>query len=225
MINSAAEEFSVTTGQRPRVALLVDGENLSSSLAGQLITNSRMFGDLAFVRVYGDVSRLPGWETAHGYSLIHSGKGKNATDLLLAIAAMDIMLTKRADVLVVASSDRDFTHLATWMRENGYKMIGIGESKTCKNLRKACSKFIQIGVPSPKPEEPKPPTLDELICKLIREKGGTGGLPMSSINPVMLKSGVIISQQEQKTWRSYLMARPKLFDCDAKGPDAKVRLV
>jgi hypothetical protein len=38
-----------------------------------------------------------------------------------------------------------------------------------------------------------------------------------------VQHGIRISTFPEKTWRSYLQARPALFDLDPRGPEAMVR--
>jgi NYN domain len=135
---------AVKTG---RVAMLVDGDNISCALAGQIIMRSLKYGQLLIRRVYGNAAKMPGWDAAPGYRLIHSGCGKNATDMLLSVEAMGLMLDRQADVLVVATSDGDFHHLASVLRERGFPVIGIGEGKAPEAFRKACTHFHEIGLP------------------------------------------------------------------------------
>lgn len=51
---------------RPRVALLIDGDNLSHSHAGALILKSAKYGDLTLKRVYANMNNHPGWDDAPG---------------------------------------------------------------------------------------------------------------------------------------------------------------
>jgi hypothetical protein len=116
----------------------------------------------------------------------------------------------------------------------------MGKSETSRHFQKSCSQFVEIECDAAKQQtvikQPIDKTdtaikkremtkIESILCDLIREKGGIDGLPMSSINPVMLKFGVKNLTAGKKTWRSYLMARPELFACGPKGPDARVRLV
>jgi uncharacterized LabA/DUF88 family protein len=128
----------------PRVALLVDGENMSVALAGAAIMRSLKFGVPTIRRVYGNAAKMPGWDMAPGFRLVHAGVGKNATDVLLAVEAMAIMLLGQADVLIIATSDGDFRHVACALRESGRMVIGMGEAKAPESFRKACHQFIQI---------------------------------------------------------------------------------
>lgn len=67
--------------------------------------------------------------------------GKNATDSIMIIDAMDILYTKDIDIFCLVTSDSDFTRLAMRLREEGKFVIGMGESKTPKPFVKSCDQF------------------------------------------------------------------------------------
>lgn len=229
---SAEFDVSLPFPKRPRVALLVDGENMSVELAGQIILKSAGYGDMIIRRVYGNTQKPSGWDSAPGFRMVHSGIGKNATDMLLCVEAMALMLGGKADVLVIAASDRDYTHLATHLCETGISVIGLGEAKTPAAFRKSCSRFIEIAAVAmiaPKPAITAPvavklPVLDQQILKLIAEKGDVSGLRIGLLGGLMHASYKFkISDNQAKTWNVYLRDRKMLYDCDRRGTDAKVR--
>ena len=53
------------------------------------------------------------------------------------------------------SSDRDFTRLATRLREAGMQVYGIGEKKTPNPFIVACDKFIYLEILKPNKQEQK----------------------------------------------------------------------
>jgi hypothetical protein len=55
---------------------------------------------------------------------------------------MDVLHTGRVDGFFLVSSDGDFTHLATRIREAGLVVYGFGERKTPEPFVAACDKFI-----------------------------------------------------------------------------------
>lgn len=218
---------------RPRVAILIDGDNLSPDLAGRIITRSKNLGVQTIRRVYGCAKSLPRWDAAPGFRFVHAGSGKNAADVLLSLDALEIALEGRAEAFVIASSDRDFAHIALRLRERGFMVVGMGEAKAPDGFRKACSTFEELslparpepgaGVPTPAPRAES--ALDARIRELIREAGGENGLPITTLNECMHKKhGVRIGEHPAGTWRAYLAQRPALYDCDPKGPSARVRL-
>jgi NYN domain len=211
---------------RPRVALLVDGDNLSHSHAGALIVKSAPHGALTIKRVYGNMATHPGWQAAPGFRCIHSGTGKNASDLLLAIEATSLMLSQQADVLIIASSDGDFSHLAHHLTERGHQVIGLGEAKTPMHFQKSCSRFHLIGTPPPRKPDPPQVQLDQLVQKardLVAAE--PEGMPITLLSTRMSKDNAVqISLTPHRTWRAFLTSHSAIFTCDPKGPDARVRL-
>ena len=59
----------------------------------------------------------------------------------MVIDAMDILYSQHVDGFCIASSDSDFTRLATRLREAGMDVIGMGETKTPKPFISACNAF------------------------------------------------------------------------------------
>ena len=137
---------------RPLLAVLIDADNVPANHADAILREVTSMGEPALRRVYGDWSsaRLKGWSekvtalglVAHQESA--NTTGKNASDIGLVIAAMDILHTRRFDGFVLVSSDSDFTALANRLREEGLTVIGIGEKKTPEALRTVCNRFVFI---------------------------------------------------------------------------------
>lgn len=230
-------EFAGTSHPGTRVAVLVDGENVSQALAGQIIIKSLGFGQLIIKRVYGNAVILPKWDAAPGFRLMHSGTGKNATDLLLTVEAMALAYGGQADTLVIVSSDRDFTHLAEHLREKGLRVVGMGEAKAPEGFRKSCTQFIVLGPLTMTADDANAPQsgaaakaadlgpIDTHIHALIRSEGTNGSIPIAHLGARMhALHKFMISTTPQKTWRAYFQARPDLYDCDPIGKEAEVRL-
>lgn len=220
---------------RSRVAVLVDGENISAAFASQVILNASGYGDLIIKRVYGNAQKPSAWDSAPGFKAIHSGIGKNATDLLLSVEAMALMLGGHADVLVIVTSDRDYTHLVAHLCADGHRVIGLGEAKAPATFRKSCSRFVELALPNPIAPVSvdkidtfplaKLALIDAQILELIAKDGDKTGLPIARLGMMHGLYKVKVSQTPEKTWRAYLLARPGLFMCDPRGPTAKVRAV
>lgn len=84
----------------------------------------------------------------HAITPIHQfsyTKGKDATDMMLIINAMDLLYGGAIDGgFCLVSSDSDFTPLASRIRESGLKVYGFGERKTPSAFVNACDKFIYV---------------------------------------------------------------------------------
>ncbi len=199
-----------------RVALLIDGENISNDFAGRLIVAAARHGALSVKRVYGSAGKIPGWDCAPGFAFHHAGPGKNAADLMLAVDAMGIFHKGLADSFVLASSDGDFRHLATRLREEGAKVIGAGEDKAPEAFRKSCTGWIALGAA----DEGDP---HERIRRLFREK--TEGFLISQVNPAIKgKLGLGLSHVGAKTWREYFRSRPADYVISGQGQQTQINL-
>ncbi len=142
--------------QRPRLAVLIDGQNISHTIAAKLFLEVSKIGDASLRRVYGDFSggQLKGWSDkleAHGMSALHQPsavKGKNASDIALIVDAMDLLLKngKWLDGFCIVSSDSDFTRLAVAIRDEGREVFGFGGKKTPVSFRNACTSFQVLDI-------------------------------------------------------------------------------
>ncbi|WP_417272341.1 NYN domain-containing protein [Celeribacter halophilus] len=214
------------------VAVLVDGDNISGKYAKDILTAAGKHGEPSVVRVYRDAQSLSDWHNAYGYRMIHAGTGKNAADILLALDAMELLLVREMRCFVIASSDGDFTHIATRLRENGAKVIGLGEEKAPDAFRACCSRFVELGARKPVapprlvPKEKLPVRAFDLNVRSIiaeRSKNRTGARLSEVSQQMYIKHDVKISSFPEKNWRSYFKARPELYDLDPPGAEAKVR--
>lgn len=222
-----------------RVAILIDGDNISADHAEQISAIGQSRGDVILRRAYANASNGCGWNEAPGVRLMHAGTGKNAADLLLAIDAIEYACTDRFDTFVLASSDGDFTHLATRLRERELEVIGAGEDKAPAPFRAACNRFQVLAAPRPTDgaaarAEAAPVSsghaiseLDRSIRAIIKRDSVNGsGIPLTALNTRMFREhDVIISDRPERTWRNYLAERPALFALDPPGKEARVRFL
>lgn len=137
-------------GERPTVALLIDGDNAQPTLLEAIVDEVAKYGTVNVRRVYGDwtTPQMNGWKKvllAHSFQPMQQFRyttGKNATDASMIIDAMDLLYSKNVDIFALVSSDSDYTRLATRLREADKMVIGIGERKTPQALVRACNLFV-----------------------------------------------------------------------------------
>lgn len=215
-----------------RVAVLVDGDNIGPMHARRILDRADKLGRVDVARVYADAHRTSDWLTEPGYRVIHAGTGKNASDVLLAIEAIEMALVSGIGRYVIASSDGDFSHLAHRLRERGLHVVGLGEDKAPQSFRAACSDFELLTEAAvvalvPKPADPAAvcTDLDRKIRSVIAKLSEKGqGITLQTLSQQLYVSEAItLATTGESTWRRYLSKRPALYDLDAKGPDARVR--
>ena len=211
-----------------RIAVLVDGDNVAHAHADEVLARAADLGDVTLTRVYSDKDRTHPWNKDSRFAWVNGGavSSKNHSDIMLVIGAMDMLHHKSADVFVIVSNDSDFTPLARRMQIEGYPVVGLGSAQAAAEFRAACSEFHILGTVLEQPELANLPPFDKLLRDLVWEKGGKLGLPLKKLNEIMRERHQFsVSTLPEKTWRAYLTARPTLFDCDPKGPQARVRMV
>lgn len=132
-----------------RLAVLIDADNASAALIGDILADVAALGSVAVKRSYGDFTtpNLSGWRAVmleHAIQPIQQFRntvGKNATDSALIIDAMDLLHARNLGGFCLVSSDSDFTRLATRIREDGLPVYGFGEKTTPKSFINACTCF------------------------------------------------------------------------------------
>lgn len=137
-----------------KLALLIDGDNISSKYIKTIIDESTTYGVITYKRIYGDWTKpnLDSWKkelleySINPMQQYAYTSGKNATDSAMIIDAMDILYTKTVDGFILVSSDSDFTRLAARLKESGMIVIGMGKTQTPKPFVSACSQFKFLDV-------------------------------------------------------------------------------
>jgi hypothetical protein len=149
--DEASGTLELVTHQRSiPIAFLVDGDNASAGLMGEMLAEATRYGSVEIRRVYGDWAsgRMGSWKSVvQEHALVPvqqfvAVSGKNATDSALIIDAMDILHSERVKGFCIASSDSDFTRLATRLREGGMFVLGMGRAQTPAAFRNACNVFV-----------------------------------------------------------------------------------
>jgi NYN domain len=205
-------DLSSAIKPKPRVALLVDGDSFPRSGLAEVETKAARLGDVTIRRVFGDMALHTDWAQQTAFTATHCGMaaGKHRADMALVIAAMDIVHRGLASTFVIVSDDRDFEPLVSYMREQGYRAERIGRQTAEK-------------VPArPKQSHGNNPVMKKVRAMILAS--GTVGFPIQSLGVALHKLGIDVTDTPFKTWRAWLLSYPDEFDCDPRGPKARVRI-
>ncbi len=138
--------------KQPGIALLIDADNSPSSKIDVILAELAKVGVTNIRRAYGNWKKdgLKGWEAVlHEYAIrpvqqFDYSKGKNATDMVMIIDAMDLLYTDQPDAFGIVSSDADFTPLVMHLKAKGAQVFGFGAKKTPLPFVNACTRFLYL---------------------------------------------------------------------------------
>ena len=197
------------TGTNKKLALLIDADNVRAGFLPIIIREASAIGTIVVRRVYGHFasSTMAPWQSLlHEYALtpVHvppASRGKNATDMKLAIEAMDLLHQKSLQGICIASSDSDFTTLASRIREDGLEVFGFGEKKTTAPYVAACDRFFYCDLllaeektqkspakaaAAPAKTGPKLPK-DEILSAIEDVSGDDGWAHLGGVGTILFK--------------------------------------
>lgn len=208
-------DLSSAAGLKPRVALLVDGDNFPRAGLSQIESKAARLGEVTIRRVFGDMTLHKDWAQETGYVAMHcaTSAGKNRADMALVISAMDMFHRGLASTFLVVSDDRDFEPLVSHLREQGCRAERIGKQPASDNPR-AQAKSMPVT---------RPDALLRKVRALVAAAGATGH-PIQSLGVALHQQGIDIADTPQKSLRAWLMTYSDDFDLDPRGPDARVRV-
>jgi len=103
----------------PRIALLIDADNAPASKIDLVFGRLSFLGTIRVRRAYGNWKKdhLQGWaKILHKHAIVPIQQfdyvtGENATDIALAIDAMDLLQTMRPEIFGIVAGDSDYTPL------------------------------------------------------------------------------------------------------------------
>src|SRR5215468_918994 len=133
----------------PNAALLIDFDNVTMGIRSDLGKELRMLlsseiikGKVAVQRAYADWRRYPQYAvplTEASIDLIYApaygASKKNATDIRLAIDAIELVFTRpEIGTIILLSGDSDFSSLVIKLKEYGEYVIGVGIRESSSDL-------------------------------------------------------------------------------------------
>ena len=136
------------------VAVLIDFENLNDTKSlKKVLARGGELGRVVVKRAVGDFSSNGDKSQTKLRELgilpvqqATAGKGKNSSDMRLAIEAVSLSHdpVMSIDVFIVATSDADFLPLAQWLRASGKHVVGTGRSDASNKWQKGVDEFVVV---------------------------------------------------------------------------------
>lgn len=138
--------------KKENTVLYIDGENISSKKAEQILEIAKKQGVLGTKKVYGlqkDV-RTKSWsDEAKDLGIkdirLFGNPEKDKVDKKIQKDTREeVQNNKSVDIVCIATSDKGYTETVKELRKSGKRVVVIGEKKAPRKLRKACNEFIEI---------------------------------------------------------------------------------
>ena len=146
---SPAAIHSGTFQHAPNAALLIDFDNVTMGIRSDLqselknlLSSDIIKGKVSVQRAYADWRRYPQYIVPLAESSIdmimapaYGSSKKNATDIRLAIDALELVFTRpEIGTFILLSGDSDFSSLVIKLKEYGKYVIGVGIRESSSDL-------------------------------------------------------------------------------------------
>ncbi len=206
-----------------KIALFIDCENISPKYIDDIFNELANYGEVIIRQAYRNyVKNNKNWESIlMKYAIkpiqtIFNINSKNISDFQIVIDVMNTIYNSKIDIIVLASSDSDFTSLAIEIKSKGVEVIGFGEHKTPEALKNAYSIFIELPVGGSIKEDD---TLKEILKDAIENTCNDSGFSLVSQIGSYLKnknSSYHAKNFGKNTWGEIFKMYPKDFEIDYK---------
>lgn len=226
---------------RPRVAIMIDGDNMPVRSLLDIETYAQSEGEVVIRRVYGVEPALRGWGEVDGYAKLVSLTGKNVTDFMISMDSVELAALDQIDKLVIVSNDTDFAPLAQKLRRMGVIPLGAGFNTASDHLKKHFRQFKVLEQRTATKEcvgymldymraggQAAVATSGEnrivgMARMLLDGVQHASGLTLSSFGQLMQATyGIGKSDLSTRNWRSFLLAYPDIFRLEGEDQDTLI---
>lgn len=137
---------------KKNIVLFIDAENAPANKFENVINFLSERFNILSIKAYANWknSHTASWEkiinkyAINPIQLFDVSKGKNASDMAIAIDALELVMSTKLATVAVYSSDSDFTPLLKKMKERGIYTICFGEKKAKESICNACNEFVYV---------------------------------------------------------------------------------
>lgn len=189
-----------------QIAIFIDAENLTSWIKNggveSLMEELLPLGQIVVRKAYGkwsttQLAPLQSVLNDNGFELVHTFhpvSGKNSTDIKMTVDTMEVAIESRAQWIVLATGDSDFSPLFRKLREQGKDVIGVGpKSPLSECVKNSCSRYIYTDNAEEQSDETERNNMlvSEKIdfIEILRSvlQGEDGPIHLSALMPKMLE--------------------------------------
>ena len=202
-----------------KIAVFFDCENISSKHTNQIFDELAKIGVITINRAYHNWSGTQSTEWSEKLQefaiepiqIFPNITGKNAIDLKIVIDVINTTHQSNIDIIVLVSSDSDFTTLAMDIKTKGIESIGFGGVRTPSSLRKAFRTFFELPILNKNKK-----AIKLLKDAITNTKDDNGFANMSLIGPYLInKNSSLIPQNfGVERWSDIIKKEIKYFDFD-----------
>ena len=171
-----------------RIALLIDADNVSVDVLREVIHRLQASGDrLQHRRAYGSVQKAGEFAEVcrdHAIRFLPSTfAGPNATDIAMAIDAIELVLRQPVDEVVIVSSDMDYSPLIVRLRELGCRVTGYGQQGKSgrdieRDYERVYDQFSVVGPAKPRAAAKRAPAVE------VRADESASPRPSATVSPL-----------------------------------------
>lgn len=152
-VQKESKPKSKSEAKQKRVAVFIDGENISHKKAKKIIEYAKTLGSIEFSRVYGVQNNNSDkcWiKTSDELKIKHirlsGGSQKNKVDKKMMEEILnEAKKMSHADIIVVATNDGDFAPTVKAVDKMGVHVVVVGlKAAMSDKMKKACNSFVYL---------------------------------------------------------------------------------
>lgn len=155
-----------------QIALLIDADNVAAKQMAAVFGYLGGIGKVKMAKAFGRTSTLQGkkWaEVIKTYAIgikEHQHEGNNSADFSLSINGTELLIKyPHIGCFCIVSSDGDFIHFVSRLKQSDKKVIGIGNANASIKLREACDTYVTFAQLKAPLLTPTPKTLSPDVRK------------------------------------------------------------
>ena len=202
----------------PRVGVFIDGENVPYTYANLLHSVAADFGEVTLAQVYAGFDVIEQWQHQERFKRVLTPSGKNATDIVICVDMIERACSGEFDVIVIGSSDKDFTHAVDTIRRMGMTVIGVCDRRPSQLLQMACHHYVNL-------EDNFVNAEAEIRDHLLNVLKGNGAVPLRAFESyIKAATGYGIIDIRAASWVDFFEWEAHHFQLTERGPHVMIGL-